>query len=484
MNTKTSGNRPNILFAIADDASHMSAYGHRFLNTPNFDRVAKRGVLFNNSFTTNPKCAPSRASILTGRHTWQLEEACNHWNHFKKLWPVYTEVLEENGWFVGITGKGWGPGNWKDHGWKHNPAGKSWDTVKMKQPDNSHISPNNYTANFKAFLDNRPDDAPFCFWYGCFEPHRPYVIGEGLRAGKSLESAYVPPYWPDDPMVRCDILDYAREIEWFDDHLGAMLEELEKRGELENTLVIVTSDNGMPFPRVKGAMYEDDFRLPLAVCWPDRCPGGRISDDLVSFRDFAPTMLEAAGVRIPESFTGKSFLNILTSDKSGIVDPSRDRVLMGRERHDMGREGDLGYPVRCLRTQEWLYIWNCAPERWPAGNPETGYTDTDGSPTKSLIVMRHESGDDAHWKYCFGMRPGEELYKVKEDPHCMNNLADDPAHAEIRKKLRETLLADLREQGDPRMNVDKDYFEGKEYIGGAPHSWDNYKNGVWKPQGY
>ena len=108
-----SDTRPNILFAIADDASHMSAYGPSFLHTSNFDRVAKEGVLFANAFTTNPKCAPSRACILTGRMTWQLEEACNHFGVFPSKFPVYTDLLEKSGYHVGYTGKGWAPGDFR-----------------------------------------------------------------------------------------------------------------------------------------------------------------------------------------------------------------------------------------------------------------------------------------------------------------------------------------------------------------------------------
>ncbi|MDA3799580.1 MAG: sulfatase-like hydrolase/transferase [Kiritimatiellae bacterium] len=182
--------KKNILFAIADDASHMSAYGHKFLKTPNFDKVANNGVLFTNAFTTNLKCAPSRASILTGRHTWQLEDACNHWNNFPKNWAVYPETLEQNGYHVGITGKGWAPGDWKSFGWEHNPAGLEYSSKKLEAPDGSAISSCDYTANFVDFLQKRASsDQPFCFWYGCFEPHRPYKFGEGKRVGKNIEDA-------------------------------------------------------------------------------------------------------------------------------------------------------------------------------------------------------------------------------------------------------------------------------------------------------
>ncbi|HET7559066.1 MAG TPA: sulfatase, partial [Limnochordia bacterium] len=303
--------RPNILFAVADDASHMSAYGHRFVHTPNFDRVAEAGILFLNAFTPNPKCAPSRACILTGRHTWQLEEACNHYGLFPAKFPVYPDLLERAGYVVGFTGKGWAPGDWKRGGRSRNPAGPAFNERTLTPPAGTRINRNDYAANFADFLAQRPADQPFCFWYGGFEPHRPYEPGEGLRAGKRPDTVDVPGFLPNVDVVREDLLDYANEIEWFDRHLGLMLDQLEAIGELDNTLVVVTSDNGMPFPRVKGNMYEPDFHLPMALCWPAATSGCRRVEDLVSFVDLAPTFLAAAGVEAPTELVGRSLLSIV-----------------------------------------------------------------------------------------------------------------------------------------------------------------------------
>jgi arylsulfatase A-like enzyme len=487
--------RPNILFAIADDASHMSAYGHDFLATPSFDRVAREGVRFTNAFTTNPKCAPSRASILTGRHTWQLEEACDHWNHWPAKFPVYTDLLEQAGYHVGFTGKGWGPGNWESAGRQMNPAGPE-HSDRFLTPPSATISKKDYAANFVDFLDARPADgapdsggrpAPFCFWYGGHEPHRPYEPGEG--AGRDLRASLhdVPGYLPPEEIVRADLDDYAREIEWFDHHLGMMLDELERRGELENTLVIVTSDNGMPFPRVKGQMYDYDFRLPMAAMWPaagthDGEPV--VVTDMVSFTDIAPTFIEAAGLESRPEMSGRSFLNVISARESGRIDSARDRVCMGRERHDMGREGDVGYPVRCIRTDDYLYVWNLKPELWPAGNPETGFTGCDSSPTKSLILEQHDRGEDRYFDLAFGKRPAEELYAIAEDPECLHNLALNPEHAEAKRLLRAELEGYLRAQGDPRIVGDGDVFDTYEYVGNARHSWKRYEEGTWEPQSY
>jgi arylsulfatase A-like enzyme len=478
--------RPNILFAIADDASHFGAYGHSFVTTPNFDRVCRDGVRFTAAFTTNPKCAPSRASILTGRHTWRNRESCLHWNYWPDDLPVYPDSLEAAGYRIGYTGKPWAPGEWRRCGRTRNPAGPEYNALEADPPEGTHIARCDYAANFADFLDKRPDDQPFSFWYGGREPHRKYVYGEGAAHGKRLEDIdAVPPYWPDEESIRTDMLDYAYETEWFDLHLGRMLEELEKRGELENTLVVVTSDNGAPFPRVKGQMYDDDFRLPLAVMWQGTIPGGRVVDDLVSFVDFAPTFLELADAEPLASTNGRSLTDVLLTESSGSVTDYRTRAYMGRERHDMGREGDLGYPVRCIRTPQHLYVRNFAPDRWPAGNPETGYTNCDSSPTKSRILELHESGENHRfWELAFGKRPEEELYDVAADPYCMSNLADDPAHARVKEQLWTELKATLEETGDPRIRGEGDVFESYEYYVDAKHSWAHYLAGDWEPQGY
>ena len=390
-------NRPNILLAVADDASHFSAYGHSFVTTPHFDRVCSDGVRFTAAFTTNSKCAPSRASILTGRHTWQNRESCLHWNYWPVDLPVYPDMLEEAGYHVGFTGKPWAPGDWQRCGRNRNPAGAEFNEVAVEPPVGTMISTRDYAANFAKFLCARPEGAPFCFWYGGHEPHRPYIYGEGAAHGNRAEHIEaVPPYWPNEEPVRSDVLDYAYETEWFDLHLGRMLEQLETTGEIDNTLVIVTSDNGAPFPRVKGQMYEDGFRMPFAAMWPDRVPAGRVVDDLVSFIDLAPTFLEVAGLPIPNYMAGRTLTDVLCTERWGVITDYRTRAYMGRERHDLGREGDLGYPARCIRTPQHLFVRNFEPDRWPAGNPETGYTNCDSSPTKSRILELYEIGEQ--WK--------------------------------------------------------------------------------------
>ncbi|MCC5932355.1 MAG: sulfatase [Cyclobacteriaceae bacterium] len=464
--------RPNILFCIADDVSfpHMGAYGTSWVKTPAFDRVASQGILFMNAYTPNAKCAPSRSCILTGRNSWQLEEAANHFPEFPLKFKTFMETLEEQGYFTGHTAKGWAPGRALDKdGNRRLLTGKAFNDKKL-DPPTKHISNNDYAANFSDFLAAKPDDQPFCFWYGSLEPHRAYEFGSSLAHGRNNDEIdRVFSFWPDTDSVRTDMLDYAFEIEWFDKHLGQMLQTLEEMGELENTIIVITADNGMPFPRAKGQAYELSNHLPLAIMWPAGIRSkGRTVTDFVSFIDFAPTFLELAGVSSEKSvmqpIQGKSLSDILFSDQEGIVNPSRDHVLIGKERHDVGRPDDQGYPIRGIVKGNYLYVKNYETDRWPVGNPETGYLNTDGGATKTVILnMRRNGINDEYWKYCFGKRMDEELYDLSIDRDCMNNMALNPEYQQIVQSLREQMEEELNQQQDPRMKGNGHIFDEYTY---------------------
>lgn len=469
---------PNILFAIADDwGLHASAYGTKWVKTPAFDRVAREGLLFTRAYTPNAKCAPSRASILTGRNSWQLKAAANHIPYFPPEFKGWPEALVENGWFVGHTQKGWGPGVATNAaGANRAMTGKAFNARKLTPPARG-ISNNDYAANFAAFLDAAEEERPWAFWYGATEPHRGYEFGVGVaKGGKKLSDIeQVPGYWPDNEIIRNDMLDYAFEVEHFDEHLGRMLEELARRGLLDNTIVIVTSDHGMPFPRVKGQTYEHANHVPLAVMWKKSiASAGRQIDQFVSFIDIAPTVMELAGLDWSEtgmaSSPGHSWVEFFSLNRNA-TGSARDHVLLGRERQDIGRPNDGGYPVRGIATAEFLYLHNFEPGRWPSGNPETGYLDTDASPTKTFILQKHRrNSDDPHWKLCFGKRPADELYNLRRDPDCIINLAHEADYEDVRQKLKARLFARLKEQGDPRMHGQGHVFDA------YPHANEGHRN--------
>lgn len=469
--------RPNILLVIADDQSwlHTSAHGYAGIRTPGFDRVAKAGVLFRNAIGASPGCSPCRAALLTGRHTWMIEHAGTHASSFPRKYVVYPELLQKSGYHVGMTGKGWGPGNWQIDGWPHNPAGPLFDKKKSSSKELSGVSANDYAANFVDFLAQKPQDQPFCFWLGASEPHRGFEKGSGLKLGKKLEHAVVPPFLPDTPEIRSDILDYLVEIEHYDAHLARILQHLEERGELANTLVIVTADNGMAFPRAKANCYEYGIHMPLAIAWPARAPGGRTVDDVVGFVDLTATILDAAQVTRPATApptVGRSLLNILTSREQGLVDASRTRAFSARERHSSARFGNLGYPQRALRTPQFLYIRNFAPDRWPAGDPRSldknsqpgpqhgAYHDIDAGPSLAFLTRHHGDPKIARFlELAVGKRPAEELYDIQKDPGCLVNLAAQPAHAATRQQLAKELDDYLRTTGDARATGNGELWE-------------------------
>ncbi len=191
---------------------------------------------------------------------------------------------------------------------------------------------------------------------------------------------------------------------------------------------------------------------------------GRVVDDYVSFIDLAPTFLEVAGLSAEdagmEPVTGRSLVGILTAAEGGVVDASRDHVLIGKERHDIGRPHDVGYPIRGIFEGGWLYLRNFEPDRWPTCNPETGYLNCDGGPTKTEILKARKDPERRHfWETAFGKRPAEELYHVAEDPDCLRNLADDPAEAARKERMRARMERELKEQADPRMEGRGDVFD-------------------------
>ncbi len=442
--------RPNILLLIADDWGwpHAGVYGDKVVKTPTFDRVAREGALFKNAFSASPSCTPSRASLLTGRAVHQLEEGGNLWSALPGKFAVYPDLLEQAGYAVGFTRKGWGPGSFEAAGRKRNPAG-------------------NQFKSFEEFFKNLPAGKPFCFWFGSSDPHRPYDKGTGAKSGMKAENVVVPAYLPDTPEVRNDILDYYFEVERFDREIGEILKMLEDVGQLDNTMVVVTADNGLPFPRAKANVYDAGSHQPFAVRFPGKVKAGSVIADFVVLTDLAPTFLEAAGLKAPAEMTGRSLLPLLARQKQA----GRDQVFLERERHANVRRGDLSYPVRAVRTKDFLYIRNLRPDRWPAGDPTVYFSvgdfgDIDGGPSKDLLLSRRD--DPVIGKFfnlATGKRPAEELYDLKKDPWEINNVADKTEYAVARRRLRAALDKWMRDTKDPRAVSDDDRWDQYRYFG-------------------
>jgi N-sulfoglucosamine sulfohydrolase len=450
--------RPNILFCIADDWSygHSGADGDRTVSTPAFDRIAREGIRFTHAFSAAPSCTASRAAILTGQYPHRLETGANLWGSLPHEFKVYPDLLEAAGYVVGLASKGWGPGDFQAGGFTRNPAGPRF-------------------KNFEEFHRNLPAEKPFCFWLGSTDPHRAYVKGSGLKSGLKPENVVVPPYWPNTPEVRNDILDYYFAVQRFDTEVAKALQILESAGQLDNTLVVITGDNGWPFPRCKANLYDGGTRQPLAVRWPAKIKAGAARREFVNLADLAPTFLEAAGLTPPAEMTGRSLIGVFAgTEKAG----ARDKVFLERERHANVRAGELGYPMRAVRTREFLYIWNPRPDRWPAGDPEAKadptrkFGDVDEGPTKAFILAhRDEPAFKEFFTLSFSKRPSEELYDVARDPHQLHNLAAEPAFLATKQKLHTTLRQWMKETADPRG------------VGPADDGFDHYRFGGRQSEG-
>lgn len=508
--------KPNILFAFADDwgryarayAEHEGANSlNELIETPNFDRIAGEGALFTNALVPAPSCTPCRSSILAGQYFWQtglgaiLQGAV--WDETIPTFPL--ELEAKGGYFVGYQYKVWSPGRTLNAPigaarTRFEPVGRNfnqfshWVTANAEDlgvDGAKEVLYDETRQNFRAFLDARPDDAPFCYWWGPTNTHRTWERGSG-KALWGIEpdelKGRLPAFLPDVHDIREDAADYLGECQAVDKGLGVIVEELRVRGELDNTLLVVSGDHGIPgMPRAKCNLYDIGCEVALAVRWPGRVQPGRVVTDFVNLMDFGPTFCEAGGIDVPAPMTGKSLMPVLEDPRSGQIDPERDYVVTGRERHVGGaREGYLPYPQRSLRTRDFIYIVNFEPDRWPMGDPKglddpsmpapdfdtlaydtfVAYADLDASPTKAWMIHHREDHDvEPLYELAFGKRPREELYDLNEDPHYMNNVADDPAYANVRSQLEGRLLAVLTAQNDPRLMEQPCRYEFEPYAG-------------------
>jgi arylsulfatase A-like enzyme len=499
--------RPNILFCFADDwGRHASAYAqldgpgtvNDVIRTPHFDRIAREGVLVRRAFVSAPSCTPCRSALLSGQHFWRTGRASilvgAVWDGSQ---PAYPLLLQQAGYHIGKSYKVWSPGTpvdapyggqefaYQKHGGRVNQFSQNV-TAMVRQGKAVEAAKQEIYAevrgNFADFLAARKPGQPFCYWFGPTQVHRKWIKGSGKALWGIDPDALrgkMPPFLPDVPEVREDLADYFGEIQSFDACVGVLLEELERRGELDNTLVVISGDHGAPgFPHGKCHLY--DFGSSVALAFRGAgTKGGRVVDDLISLTDLAPTFLELGGIKIPDVMTGRSLVNLLRSDKAGQVEPFRDAVFIGRERHvENARAGYLPYPMRAIRTHDFLYVVNFKPDRYPAGDPyrldssdpptveelteDTRVTlpDEDAGPTKAwLVTHRNDPQWKPYYELAYGKRPREELYDLKADPHQMKNVAADPKYAPTRAALEKRLMVELKRTGDPRLVDDGKFFE-------------------------
>jgi arylsulfatase A-like enzyme len=509
--------RPNILFFFADDwgrfariySEHERTAGlNGLLKTPNIDRLAKSGVLFRNAHVNAPSCTPCRSSLLSGQHFWRTGRgAILQGAVWDETIPTYPLLLRDAGYHLGKSYKVWSPGSPADapYGGQQHAFEKSGRAFNNFSENATDLVAKGATVeaaraklleevrgNFQAMLTAKPAGQPFAYWFGPTNTHRAWVRGSGKRLWNIDPDALkgkLPAFLPDVPVVREDLADYLGEVQALDAAMGVLLAELERTGELSRTLIAVSGDHGAPgFPHGKCNLYGFGTGVSLIVAGPG-VRGGRVVDDMVSLPDLAPTFLEAGNVKPPAVMTGRSLWNVLQSDRQGLVDPARTWVVAGRERHvEIARPDFTPYPQRALRTLDHVLIVNFKPERWPLGNPyrldgkdeptfdeiaKTTFVtlpDDDAGPTKAWFVGARKSPEwSAQFDKFYGRRPMFELYDLRKDPDEMNNLAEDPAYAAVRKEMTDRLFTILRETGDPRMLEDGKYFETPPLAGPLPN---------------
>ena len=510
------GKRPNILFFFADDWGRFAriyaeADGRGGINdvvrTPHFDHLARQGVLFRNAHVNAPSCTPCRSSLLSGQYFWRTGRgAILQGAVWDASIPSYPLLLRDAGYHLGKSYKVWGPGSPGDApygGQTHafEKAGRQFnnfsENVTEMVAKGATIEAareqllDEVRQNFRAMLAARQAGKPFAYWFGPTNVHRAWVQGSGQKLwgiDPNELKGKMPPFLPDVPIVREDLADYLGEVQAWDAAIGAILAELDRTGERQNTLIVVSGDHGAPgFPHGKCNLYGFGTGVSLAITGPG-VQGGRVVDDFVNLPDLAPTFLEAGGLKPPAVMTGRSLWPVLRSDRSGLVDPTRTYVITGRERHvEVARPDYSPYPQRALRTKDHVLIVNFHPERWPLGNhyrldradeptfAEIARTtfvtipDDDAGPTKAWFVGARKTAEwSALFTQCYGRRPMFELYDLGKDPHEMKNVAEDSAYAAIRAKLTEQLFAELRSSGDPRMVDEGKYFETPPLAGPLP----------------
>lgn len=422
---KSDDQKPNIVVFIADDAGmDFGCYGNAGIKTPNIDKLAKDGLKFQNAYLTSPQSSPSRTSMMTGMfaHTIGTEDLHDILNPTTKMMPYY---FNEVGYTTAVMVK--------TH-WGKNGDKQFSQIIKGGYlPNEAGISDELYD-NYQEFLDNNKTN-PFFLWVGFIDPHRPYNRDVCPQKNKP-ENVTVPPFLADTPETRRDLADYYDEISRMDSDIGKMIEEMDKRGLLENTIIVFLSDNGRPFPRCKGSLYDTGIHTPLIFTWKNRIKAGSIHQNgLISTVDLAPTLLDIAEVSPKEDMFGRSFKNILfDSSKRG-----RDYIFAERNWHDTDEY------IRCIRTEKYKLIYNAYYEL-----PHGIAMDLSSSPSwYELKRLQREGKLNKEQSLQFASpRAMIEIYDLEKDPYELDNVADKPEYLKEGKRMARLLVDWQKETKD------------------------------------
>lgn len=441
LEAELNANGPNTVFITLDDMNwdSVGAYGSPVPNiTPNMDRLAREGMRFQHAYVQSPSCVPSRNALITGRypHTSGVTGFFNVVADFQTL----PEALRDNGYFTGVVNK---PRDSSPNG-NHD---RFWDYHRILTNDIKR-DPEVYADTMNVFLDEAAEhDGPFFCMVNIADPHKPFFnepksIKQGSNVPPSRiygpDEVPVPPTLPDHPEIREEMANYYNSVKRGDDCIAAVLDTLEERGLMDNAVIMLISDHGMPLPYAKSTLYREGLRTPWIVRWPGVVEPNSVDDEhLISAIDFAPTVLDIVGAPTPEGMQGQSFKPLLMGDRQ----ENRDYIFAEFNDNAAGKPR----PSRAIHGERYGYIFNA----WGTGDYPFVSAWTWHNAYK--VMQRMAKRDDAvaeRFRF-LRFRTVEELYDFEADPYALNNLIDDPAYRDVAEKLRLELEAWMVETEDP-----------------------------------
>lgn len=420
---ETGPDKPNLILIIADDVSwdDIGAYGNSQIRTPNIDRLAARGLRFDQAFLTASSCSPSRISILTGRYPHNTGAAELHTEAPPHL-LYFPELLKEAGYFTALAGK-----------WHEGPhTARAYDTLLV----DTDVNGEGGEAQWLPLLKNAPKEKPFFFWLSPYDAHRAWSADSAFGLPYAPGEVRVPETLVDDETTRRDLASYYNELSRLDDHVGRLVKTLEDRGQLDNTLIVLMADNGRAFPGSKTRLYDRGIKTPFIVHWPKGIRNSATTvGALVSSIDIAPTLLAVAGIDKPKDIQGKSFAHLFSQPDASF----RNYVFAEHNWHDYEAY------ERAVRTPDYLYIVNERPDF-----RNDGPIDANQSPSAISLKRELEKGmlDSAQREAYIQARPREELYDHRRDSLQLDNLINSVTYREIRDQLRDILEQWQEETGD------------------------------------
>jgi N-sulfoglucosamine sulfohydrolase len=419
--------KPDIIFINCHDLGRrLSVYGQSLAATPALERLAREGITFDNFYSTSSLCTPARGSILTGRHPHQvgLFGLTNLGWDLNKDEVGIPEYLNKAGYDTILFGGQHETRNVNRLGYKTIvPSPGFPPPVQLTAPQ---------VADYIKSLPNRESRPPVYINYFIFEPHRHDYWDKYTPVGE--DKVVQPGYLPDTPDVKTDLARYDGLVEAMDKGVEAVLNSLDEAGMAESTLVLFTTDHGIPFPRAKCTIYDSGTGVSAMARWPRKIKRGKRDSALLSHVDWAPTILELTGENVPGNIAGKSFLPRLLGQNC-------------LEREEVFCEATYAPdydPIRCIRTKEFKLIMNFD------SNPAKMYPPEE-FPNNAIL------GCDDYPERVWEPRKLLELYDLSKDPDELHNLADKPDYEVVREDLRGRLLAWMERTEDPIWTIYRNY---------------------------